>query len=238
MALPTAGSTSRLGAIALAIALLPGCFKARTTPDTRTPAARQPHAPAARVTAPPARGASDRPAVETLVAEAAARFRVDEDLILAVIWVESRFRPDSKSPAGAVGLMQLMPATYTWLASELGEKANPRDPGFNIRAGTYYLRRLLDRFGGSETLALYAYVGGEGRVARWRSRNEAAPPAWRGYARRVLAAKEAFRRGDMPDAREQVPAVIELPPELDGREIEERIRRAEKAAAGPDNEAR
>ena len=82
-------------------------------------------------------------------------------LLEAVAWQESRGRMGAISVKGALGVMQLMPGT----ARELG--VNPGDLAENIRGGALYLRRQLDRFGGSVPLALAAYNAGPGAVARY-----------------------------------------------------------------------
>lgn len=100
-----------------------------------------------------------------LVQRYAAQYGVDPELVLAVISHESGGNPNARSPAGAVGLMQLMPAT----AREMGV-TDRTDPEQNIRGGIRYLRQQLDRFGGNVTLALAAYNAGPGSVikAGWR----------------------------------------------------------------------
>ncbi len=126
-----------------------------------------------------------------LIESAALEQGVHPDLVYAVTEVESNFNPWAVSIKGAQGLMQLMPAT----ARSLGV-VNPFDPVENVRAGTRYLRRLLDRFGGDKRLALVAYNAGANAVP---AANHAIPPyrETRNYVRKVL---RIFGEGRTPYA--------------------------------------
>jgi soluble lytic murein transglycosylase len=144
---------------------------------------------------------------EDIIRQQAAQKDLDPSLIAGVIYAESHFRDGQTSAAGAEGLMQLTPRTARDIARKSGGTAFNVDdlgtPQVNISYGAYYLRYLLDRYGGNETFALAAYNGGEGNVDRWivaaRSRNQAltidAIPfsETRAYVRRVQAAQRRYR---------------------------------------------
>ena len=99
---------------------------------------------------------------DSLIAEHAADHNVDAGLVRAVIQAESAFNPRARSIKGAMGLMQLMPAT----AAEYGVE-NAYDPVQNIRAGVAYLRALLTKYSDNQELALAAYNTGPAAVEKY-----------------------------------------------------------------------
>jgi hypothetical protein len=116
---------------------------------------------------------------DDLIVEHARAQNLRPDLVRAVVQVESGYNPTAVSSKGALGLMQLMPAT----ARQLGVRA-PFDPDENIRGGTTYLRQLIERFDGNEELALAAYNAGPMAVDRYGNK---VPPyrETRDYVRKV-----------------------------------------------------
>ena len=131
--------------------------------------------------------------VQPWVDAAAYDYELEPQLLNAVIWVESRFVERATSPAGAQGLMQLMPPTAKELAQKLGRPhASSYDPEFNVTAGALYLRKMLERYGGDVRLALAAYNAGPGNVDKWTARGGRLPPRSEEYVQLVLDAKRRF----------------------------------------------
>ncbi len=124
--------------------------------------------------------------LRALAQAAARRHGLDPSLVLAVVQVESGFRPEAVSPQGARGQMQLMPAT----AAGLGVK-DSFDPEQNLDGGTRHLASLVARYDGDLTRALAAYNAGQAAVERHRG----VPPyaETRAYVRNVLRRHERER---------------------------------------------
>jgi soluble lytic murein transglycosylase len=136
----------------------------------------------------------------SLIEDAADVDAIAADWVLAVIRQESAFDSQAASHAGAVGLMQLLPATARDMARSAGEPAPSRiallDPAQSIRLGSRYLAAMRARFDGNDVLATAAYNAGPAAVARWLPTQPMAADLWmeripyretRDYVRRVLA---------------------------------------------------
>lgn len=117
------------------------------------------------------------------IAEAAARFGVPIDLVVEVIRAESGGQVRAVSSAGAIGLMQVMPATYAELRARHGLGPDPFDPGDNVLAGTAYLREMLDRFGLRGAIA--AYHAGPGRYGNHLATGRSLPPETLAHVQRI-----------------------------------------------------
>jgi len=133
---------------------------------------------------------------EQIIRGHAANYGLDPALLAAVVYVESRFDPNARSDAGALGLMQLLPETAKGIALRTGGSrfvvADLRDPEINVRYGAWYLDHLRHRYGDIET-ALAAYHAGQGNVDRWRrDRLGIAFPETRDYVAEVERIKRLY----------------------------------------------
>jgi soluble lytic murein transglycosylase-like protein len=165
-------------------------------------------------------GASERSAAfDESIEEHAAAQGVPPDLVRAVIQVESAFNPQAVSPKGAMGLMQLMPAT----ARDLGVE-NPFLPEDNIRGGVAYLRQLLDRYDSNVELALAAYNAGPASVERYGT----IPPyrETQDYVKKVTGVSGAVAAPPRPD-----PTIYKWIDTVDGKVI---VRYGNKPPKGVD----
>ena len=135
---------------------------------------------------------------DNIVRGYAQQRQLDPAFLAAVIEAESKFDPEARSSAGAVGLMQLTPATAKGIAQFThGSKFQLSDltkPDINVRYGSWYLRRLLDRYD-NERLALAAYNAGETNVDGWIAQHEGIQfSQTRAYVDKVESLKKLYRR--------------------------------------------
>ncbi len=118
------------------------------------------------------------------VTQAAQRFGIPENWIWAVMRVESRGNPRAVSPAGAMGLMQIMPVTWAMLTARFSLGADPYEPRANVHAGAAYLRLMWDRYGNVSAM-LAAYNAGPGRADAWLARQRGLPAETIAYVTRI-----------------------------------------------------
>jgi soluble lytic murein transglycosylase len=142
----------------------------------------------------------------SLIREQASEKHLDPALIAAVIYAETKFDP-RPSPAGAQGLMQILPSTAEFLAHLSGgvsfQTGDLATPAVNIAYGSYYLRYLLNEYHGNLTDALAAYNGGESNVDQWIAAaraqghsltvDEIPFPETRAYVAKVLSTEGKYR---------------------------------------------
>jgi soluble lytic murein transglycosylase len=145
---------------------------------------------------------------EGSIRAAARRNDLDPSLVAAVIYAESRFDAHARSAHGAIGLMQVLPETAAQIAGETGGAAfvaaDLEDPRVNIRYGCYYLRAVLDMFGGDRVAAIAAYNAGAGAGGEWEAAARAEGHSLRvadipygetrAYVRRVLDARRIYQK--------------------------------------------
>src|SRR5271165_6095281 len=142
----------------------------------------------------------------SVIREQAGEKHLDPALIAAVIYAETKFNP-RPSPAGAEGLMQILPGTAYFIAHLSGGSSftasDLSTPRINVAYGSYYLRYLLNHYDGNEMLAVAAYNGGLANVDSWLAQANAAGrpltieaipfPETRAYVQRVLEAQREYR---------------------------------------------
>lgn len=134
--------------------------------------------------------APQRPApnasITAAIAEASQRYGVPEHWLRAIMRVESRGAVRAKSRKGAMGLMQIMPETWTYLRARHGFGSNPYDPRENVLAGAAYVREMHDRYGAPGFLA--AYNAGPGRYEEFLSNGRSLPAETKNYVEMLAPA--------------------------------------------------
>jgi len=158
--------------------------------------------------------------IATHVSEASQQFGIPEHWIYAVIRAESAGRVRAVSRAGAMGLMQLMPGTWSRQRARFSLGQDPFDPRDNILAGTSYLREMYDRYGAQGFLA--AYNAGPGRYEDWLAGRRSLPLETRRYVARIAPLLQSERMfAAAPLQARNVPAGALQPPGAARKELDE-----------------
>ena len=138
----------------------------------------------------------------------AEQYHIDPAFLYGMIRTESNFNPNAESSAGAVGLMQIMPATFDWLQTHKGtepklDASALYDPQINVEYGVYFLSILREEYG-DEAVMLSAYNAGMGSVDQWLSEEEHSADGetlydipygeTEQYVKNVLESQEMYRR--------------------------------------------
>jgi soluble lytic murein transglycosylase len=154
-------------------------------------------------------------AFKELVAKYAAESNLPESLVYAIIKAESTYSPTALSPVGAVGLMQLMPATAKAVAGVAVDRAGLTTPDINIRYGSRHLKDLLAYHNGDLVKTIAAYNAGSGNVGKWEKRLGQIPPEefvenipfgeTKEYVKKVVAGMELYRRFYGLDSKQEKP---------------------------------
>lgn len=144
----------------------------------------------------------ERPAskvsIAAAIAEASQRYGVPEHWLRAIMRIESRGAVHAKSGKGAMGLMQIMPATWTYLRMRHGFGSNPYDPRENVLAGAAYVREMHDRYGAPGFLA--AYNAGPGRYEEFLATGRSLPTETQNYVAMLAPAIGAGGRNPLSSA--------------------------------------
>ncbi len=141
---------------------------------------------------PPVATTPDVNPAATAVSDAALRFGIPERWIYAVMRAESAGRVNATSPVGAMGLMQIMPRTWSALSARYDLGDNPYDPRANVMAGAAYIREMHDRYGAPGFLA--AYNAGPGRYESYLNTGRPLPVETRNYVAQIAPALNGLQR--------------------------------------------
>ncbi|WP_229711369.1 lytic transglycosylase domain-containing protein [Pectinatus frisingensis] len=145
---------------------------------------------------------------EITIEKYARQYNIDDSLVAGIVLAESRFIPDAKSHRGAIGLMQIMPETGRWIASNIDDKTyndnKLYDPETNIHYGVWYLSFLMKEFNRNEILTIAAYNAGHGQIEQWRNTyswnssfddyNKIPFKETRDYVQKVLNNKKSYQK--------------------------------------------